>query len=193
VAPRACAPVPGRGRAFSVAGTAGLTPAPRYAVNERPLSRGAGVTSMQGTGVHELLAEERAARRALESRLRALSDAEWAAPLLPGGRSAHDVVIGIAARLSEAGARVPARLAGAPPRAYDAAALTAAALTVAADWTPREAFGALRRAADRFEVIASELTDDILVEEPDVRAWLASAARVMITEHLEGPSACRRR
>ena len=140
---------------------------------------------MQTTSVHELLAEFRAARRRLESRLRGPDAESMSAPLSAGGGSARELVIHVAAWLNEAAERIPALLAGSPPREYGADAFNAAALRAAADWSPAQALGVYKRAADRFETIAAELTDDSLTEEPDVRAWLECAARVMITKHLD--------
>ena len=140
---------------------------------------------MQTTDVQTLLAEFRAARRELESRLRGLDTNRMTAPLTPGGWGTREVVIHIAAWLNEAAERSPALLAGSPPRTYDPDAFNAAALRAVAAWSPVQALGAFKRAADRFETIAAELTDETLNEEPDVRAWLESAARVLITEHLD--------
>ena len=140
---------------------------------------------MHTTDVQTLLAEFRAARRELESRLYGVDADRMTAPLMAGAWSAREVVIHIAAWLTEAAERIPALRAGSPPRNYDADAFNAAALRAAAAWSPVQALGAFKRAADRFETIAAELTDETLNEEPDVRAWLESAARVMITEHLD--------
>ena len=147
-----------------------------------------------------LLDEFRAARRALELHLRALSPEQWQTPLaggsgrlVPGAWTAREVVIHIAAWLAEAGERIPALCAGSPPRDYDVDSFNAAAIGAAEGWSPAQALGAYKRAADRFEVLAADLTDDILDEEPDVRAWLESAARVMITQHLEDLASLRSR
>ena len=139
---------------------------------------------MQAAGLQELLTEFRAARRAFESRLRGLSPEQMTAPHAPGEWSPREVVVHIAAWLGEAGERIPAVMAGAPSKDYDVDAFNAAAIRAAVGWSPEQVLGAYKRAADRFEAIAAELSDDDLHEEPDVRAWLESAARVMITEHL---------
>lgn len=132
-----------------------------------------------------LLATFRRSRRDLLDMVRSFDDAQKTAPEPPGGWPARNALILIAAWLHEASERIPALMAGAPARAYEIDAFNAAALTAAADWTPEQATGAFKRAADRFEALASELTDDILDEEPDVRAWLESAARVMICSRID--------
>ncbi len=140
---------------------------------------------MQTATVGELLAEFRDARRRFEALMRGVDEQRMTAPLAPGGWSAREVVIHIAAWLAEGCERVPALMAGAPSRDYDPDAFNAAALKAAAGLSPAGALGAYKRAADRFETIAADLRDDDLDEEPDVRAWLENAARVLITEHLE--------
>lgn len=139
---------------------------------------------MQATEVAELLAEFGRARREFETRLRQFSEAQLTTPLGPGGWSAREVVIHIAGWLHEAAERIPTLRAGSPPKEHDADAFNAAAVRAAADWSPAQALGAYKRAADRFAAIAADLTDKTLSEEPDVRAWLESAARVLIAEHL---------
>jgi hypothetical protein len=136
------------------------------------------------TTMAEWLAEFRTARRAFEALVRTIPEERMAAPLAPGGWSPCEIVIHTAAWLAEACERIPAIQAGSPSRAYDGEAFQAAARAAAAGWTPAQAFAAFRRAADRYEAIASDLDDDVLEEEPDVRAWVIAAARVMITEHV---------
>ena len=143
------------------------------------------------TGVAELRAEFRSVRRTFEAALRRLGADGMTTPIgardggpVAGAWVPREVVIHIAAWLREAGERIPALMAGVPSREYDADAFNTAAVAAARDWSPALALAAYTRAADRFEAIAADLTDDDLDEEPDVRAWLESAARVLITEHL---------
>lgn len=137
----------------------------------------------QTTPVETLVEEFRGARRLFEARLRALP-LDQLPPAVSARWSAREIVIHIAAWLAEGCERIPMLMAGIPPVAYDIDAFNAAAITAAERWEIRRALGVYQRAADRFETIAAELTDDMLDEEPDVRAWLELAARRLITEHL---------
>ena len=139
---------------------------------------------MAAATIQDSLAEFRAQRREFEARLRALDERRWTAPLEPGGWSAREVVIHIAAWLAEACERIPALLAGAAPRDYDVDSFNATAVRAAEGRTAAQVLGAYKRAADRFETIAADLRDGTLDEEPDARAWLHSAARAMIREHI---------
>jgi hypothetical protein len=87
--------------------------------------------------------------------------------------------------LDEANDRIPRLLAGAPSVGYDVDAFNAAAVERAAGWTPQQAFGAFRRAADRYEAIVGESDPADLAENDDVMRWLRSVATTLIDEHFD--------
>jgi len=103
-----------------------------------------------------------------------------------GERSARNLVAQLAAWLNEANDRIPRLLAGAPSVEYDVAAFDAAAAERVADWTPRQALGAFRRAADRFDVMIAESDPGELIESDEVVAWLRAAAGCLMDAHIAG-------
>jgi hypothetical protein len=152
-----------------------LISGPEVGADAASSPRVAGDGGEPGAPLAPLLADYRAARRAFERAVQGQG-----ASCLADDSPSREAIIHVAAWLQEGCERIPSLMAGAEPRDYDPRAFETGALATANGWTRREAFGVYKRAADRFEVIASDLRDDDGDEEPNVRAWLTFAARVLI-------------
>lgn len=138
---------------------------------------------MSDTDVTAYLEEFRASRRELMRRLAAIPVEQRDVPPDAGAWSARDLLAHIAAWIDEANDRIPRLMAGASSNEYDVDAYNAAAVARAAAWTPDQALGAFRRAADRFEAIVAESDPAELLDSDDVMLWLRSIAGAVINEH----------
>lgn len=138
---------------------------------------------MDANGVREALERFRANRREFTRLVGLIPSERRLAPAASGEWSARDVVAHVAAWIDEANDRIPRLLAGAPPAVYDVDAFNAAAVARATGWTPDQAMGAFRRAADRFEAIIGESDAEEIAGCPDAVAWLRGLADRVMTEH----------
>jgi hypothetical protein len=139
---------------------------------------------MHETEVAILLDEFRRARREFIKRACTVPTERWLTAL-PGAWSTRDVVVHAAAWIDEANDGIPRLMAGAPPRDYDVDAFNAQAIARAAEWTPEQALGAFRRAADRFEAIVGESDASDIADCDDAMQWLRSIARTALSEHFD--------
>jgi hypothetical protein len=92
------------------------------------------------------------------------------------GPAARDAVVVMAAWLDEVNERIPSLLAGAPPVDYDRNAFADAALERGRQLDIAGALHRFRRAADRYETMAAELSPEEIAHEPDVRLLVELAA-----------------
>ncbi len=134
--------------------------------------------------VHTLLERFRANRRDLTARLDQIAPERRTSAPSPDAHSAHTIVVLIAAWLDEANDRIPRLMAGAPETEYDRTAFETAALARAESWTYDQAYGAFRRAADRFDVMIAESSALELASEPPVICWLTFVAGDLIERHI---------
>ena len=139
---------------------------------------------MDEAEVSSQLAEFRSARREFTEQARAVPSERWSIAL-PGEWNTRDIVVHAAAWIDEANDRIPRLMAGAPPRDYDVDAFNAQAVTRAAEWSPEQALGALRRAADRFEAIIGESDASDIAGCDGAMQWLRNIARTALTAHFD--------
>ncbi len=133
--------------------------------------------------VPTLLERFRANRRDLTARLDQIAPERRTSAPSPNAHSAHATVVLVAAWLDEANDRIPRLMAGAPETEYDRTAFETAALARAESWTYDQAYGAFRRAADRFDVMIAESSAAELASEPPVICWLVFVAGDLTEQH----------
>ncbi|MGD9892207.1 MAG: DinB family protein [Dehalococcoidia bacterium] len=138
---------------------------------------------MTDNDVARLLEQFRASRSAFVGRLDQIPLEDRGHAPAPGTWSAREIVIAVAAWLDEANDRIPRLLAGAPEVEYNRAAFNEAALDRAGEWSYEQARGALRRAADRYDMMIAESTAAEIAAEPPVMRWIACLAETLMEQH----------